>query len=580
MNERATRFNAAAGVLALLLAVSCAAPSPRVETPPLSPEEARSAEAEAVRREAREGGPREVRREGRRFLERHPESPEAADVRLLTGAAALELGFLEEAAEIVAPLEDTPVDSVRIEALTMLAEVDVAKGRFSEAVGRLLGILASGPPPAAAAASRERLAGLVPLLSERDLESVAQSHPDAPGIELIHLGSLSIAEAKGDTAAVRYIRERLQSLEAAVPPPSRPAGRADVRPTERKTVRPAAGAIGLLCPLSGRYAALGEEFVRGARIAALEAREYGAEGIELVAGDTRSSPLDSRDAAVRLIADERVRAIVGGILSSTTITAAQVAENAGVVLYSPLASEEGIDEIGPHVFQAPSDLEAELAAVVRAARREMGLVRFAMLAVDSQRQRRTAALLRREVEACGGTLCAVEYYDQGSTDFKEQIDRLREAAVEALFIPSDTEDLVLILPQLSFYEFGVQLLGTSAWDSGRLLRMAGRDMEGAVFPAGAGEGRLAERYLAACALVGEDPGDANRFVAGGYEGVRAVIEALGASATSGLTVREEMERAISMRRHRFLELVEGEGIPLVIVRSERAAPFATIGGSR
>jgi hypothetical protein len=62
--------------------------------------------------------------------------------------------------------------------------------------------------------------------------------------------------------------------------------------------------------------------------------------------------------------------------------------------------------------------------------------------------------------------------------------------------------------------------------------------------------------------------------------VRTMIEALGASASSGRPLREEMDRAVSMRRHRFLELVESEGIPLMIVRRERAEPFMTVGGSR
>ena len=75
-----------------------------------------------------------------------------------------------------------------------------------------------------------------------------------------------------------------------------------------------------------------------------------------------------------------------------------------------------------------------------------------------------------------------EFYPEGSTDFAESIGRVRAADPEALFIASGTEDLILILPQLSFHEFGSQLLGTSAWNSRRLIRMAGRDLEGALFP--------------------------------------------------------------------------------------------------
>ncbi|MDD3643110.1 MAG: hypothetical protein PHQ19_06585, partial [Candidatus Krumholzibacteria bacterium] len=262
---------------ALLLAVSCASQAPRTDLA-LSPEQARAAEADAVRREAAEGDLRGVRRDGRRFIDRHPGSPEEAPVRLLTGDASFRLGFHEEAAEIVGPLAEAADDSIRNGALRVLIEVDVAKGRFAQAADRLLGLLESRPGEELGAPSRERLSEIVPLLSERDLEAIAVAHPGAPGVDLILLGSLAIVEARGDTAAAGRIRERLGSIEEHAPaPPQASARPADVGVAALR----ATDAIGLLCPLSGRYATFGEEFIRGARVELREARARGVEGIEL-----------------------------------------------------------------------------------------------------------------------------------------------------------------------------------------------------------------------------------------------------------------------------------------------------------
>ena len=138
---------------------------------------------------------------------------------------------------------------------------------------------------------------------------------------------------------------------------------------------------------------------------------------------------------------------------------------------------------GRRICDAPPDSEAEVVAVCRIACVDLGLKRFAFMAVDKERSRHTEALFRQGVSLFGGEVVASDFYEQGSTDFKYNIERMRKASPEALYIASDSEDLILILPQLSFYEFGVQLLGSSAWNSKNLQRMAGRDMEGAIFPA-------------------------------------------------------------------------------------------------
>ena len=171
---------------------------------------------------------------------------------------------------------------------------------------------------------------------------------------------------------------------------------------------------------------------------------------------------------------------------------------------------------------------------------------------------------------------AAEFYAEGSTDYHESFRVLRESAPEALFIASDTEDLILILPQLSFYEFGVQLLGTSAWNSSRLLRMAGHDMEGAIFPAVLGEQAAEEQFATAAAILDEPVGDVNPFLLGGYEGVKIVLNALQRSGVGGEGLREEMIRFFNNRRHPFLELASGQGIPFHTVRRERIEDFMTM----
>lgn len=567
-------------ILVLLALVSCIAKKEPVETG-ASPEQIRSEQLEELSAYAASGDARAIRKAGKVYLDSYPDSEGSDDVRLETGKACFELGFLEEAAEILMPLTSADSDpAAAAEVNILLAGIDSDKGRFPKAAERLM--IAMALDPSVSSRARGSLAQVVPMLSARQLADLQAAYPAAPGIELVYEGSLLIAEAEGDTASVREIRSHIAALDTMetmiAPIPGRTVTPAVARQVDRGAGS-ASGSIGLICPLSGRFAALGKEFLRGATVAIREAREYGVTGVELVVGDTRSNALDARSTALILIDDEGVDAIVGGVLSSTTTAAAQAAQHGGTVLYSPVASEEGIAGIGDHIFQNSQDYETEIAAVARVACLEMGLTRIAFLGEDSERWHLLADLLRREVEGLGGTLCAIDFYEQGSTDFKLNIDRIRKTRPEALFIPSDTDDLVLILPQLSFYEFGVQLLGTSLWNSRKLLRMAGRDMEGSVFPSEDVSDSSEERYLAAAALTGYEGGDVNRFVTGGYDGVRKVMEAMAAASDSGLPLRDEMEKMFSERRHNFVDLMSGEGISFNIVRRERVERYVTVSAS-
>lgn len=563
--------------LILLLLTSCATKKASVETE-VSPQQIQDEQLEELRSYVSSGNDRAVRKSGKQFLDTYPDSDAAGEVSLETGRSCIELGFSEEAYEILSPLASPETGAgTAAEVNILLAGIDRDKGRFEDAAARFMTAMALDP-----SVSGEAMAGLsqiVPLLSGSQLAGLEETYPAAPGIELVYEGSLLIAEAAGDTASVREIRSHiaeLDTMETTIAPiPGRTVAPGAVRPRDPGAGE-AAGSIGLLCPLSGRFAPLGREFLRGATIAIREAREYGVTGVELVVGDTRSNALDARSAAVVLIEEENVDAIVGGVLSSTTIAAAQAAEYAGTVLYSPVASEEGITGIGPYIFQHSQDYETEIAAVARVAILEMGIRRIAFMAEDSPRWHSLAELLRLEVEGLGGTLCIADFYEPGSTDFRYDIERIRDAVPEALFLPPDSEDLVLILPQLSFYEFGVQLLGTSSWNSSKLLRMTGRDLEGAVFPAEDISGSSEERYLAAAVLTGYEGGDINRFVTGGYDGVRKVLEAMAASSASEESLRDEMERMLMEKQHNFIELMSGDGIRFNIVRGEKVEEFVTI----
>lgn len=560
----------------VLIFLSCSvSPPARQRLAPLETEEEMLARIHALRFEENY---KELRRAGKRYLDFFGDTPGSVEVRLLLGHADTELGFYEEAAEILSPLLDETVSSqARGEALILTADVHKAKGRFSESAGALCAALSMDLDETHELQARNSLREVVELLPWEELEAIRAACASSPGVDIVLEGSLSYAHSVGDTAAVRAFEEELGALKKQRP-------EAQYHLAERVAVpldvgrggESVAYRIGLLCPLSGRFSPLGEAFIRGASLALKEARRRGQTNIEVVVGDTRGNPLVARSAAESLIERENVAAITGAILSSPTIAAAQVAEFRQTVLLSTVASEEAIRSIGDWVFQTTTNTDAEVIAVARVACRELGHRRIAFFSGDDIRSRRAERLFREEVERSSGSICISEFYDEGSTDFHRSIEGIRNADPEALFIASDMEDLILILPQFSFYEFGVQLLGSSAWNSERLLLMVGRDMEGAIFPAAVGGAAEREFFIAAATAENESVGEINDFVLGGYQGVRVLIESLVRSGGGGDVLRQDIKSTIENKRHPFLDLTAGRGIPFYIVRKERLEEFTTL----
>ena len=157
-------------VLLLLLLVSCVTKKAPVETDS-SPRQIHDEQLEEFQTYVENGDDGAVRRAGKRFLEAYPDSDAAGEVRLETGKASLELGFLEEASEILVPLASPEAGAgTAAEVNILLAGIDRDKGRFPDAAVRLMTALALDPSVSGQA--RKDLSQLVPLLSPRQLAAL------------------------------------------------------------------------------------------------------------------------------------------------------------------------------------------------------------------------------------------------------------------------------------------------------------------------------------------------------------------------------------------------------------------------
>ena len=129
------------------------------------------------------------------------------------------------------------------------------------------------------------------------------------------------------------------------------------------------------------------------------------------------------------VGEGEVVAIIGPVRSETTVGAAAVANCEEVVLITPTATETGLTDIGPYVFQLNVTPQTQGAAIAEYAIDQLGLRRFAVLAVSDSYGKDLANAFTSEAERLGGTILSQEWYYEGATDFGPQLTYIRNAGL-------------------------------------------------------------------------------------------------------------------------------------------------------
>lgn len=261
---------------------------------------------------------------------------------------------------------------------------------------------------------------------------------------------------------------------------------------------PDAPAIGVLLPLKGAYAQFGEDALSGVLLAADVFGEDTGKKVEVKVRDV-SEPAFVESVVDELSMDDRVAAMVGPLISSTAVEAARHAQRRRVPIIT-LSQKDGITEAGDYVFRSFLTPSAQAAAIAEYAT-TVGKKNFAILYPQNSYGIELSRFFEKEVQKRGGTVVRAGAYKPGSTNFGDDIKRLfgmeieerREGRrlikqytatveIDALFIPDYYETVGLIAPYMDYYNIkDVLLLGANGWNSDKLIPLAGKNVEGAVF---------------------------------------------------------------------------------------------------
>ncbi len=332
--------------------------------------------------------------------------------------------------------------------------------------------------------------------------------------------------------------------------------------------------VGVLSPLSGRYAVLGNAFYDGALLALDVTNEELGTQFVLKVEDTGGDPVTAALAARRLCAEDACGSLFGSLMSNPTASTALVADIYGVPLVSPTATNDHVWELGAGIFQTNLTGLHEVRLLAQLATTVMLKERFAVLHENTPEGERHAQVFASEVEKFGGQVVAVVQYNLADTDFKKAILSMKKERPEVIFTPATVDQMVLLAPQLDFYKAGALVMGLSNWNSERLFQRTGQVLERAIFPNDLAlfptlwTGEFNGRW------VGKNyPKEATALALKSYQAMRLLLDTM---AQSGATNRGQLQEALIRRlANRDMEAEGPESFSTTVrmFSNEQPVPF-------
>ena len=210
--------------------------------------------------------------------------------------------------------------------------------------------------------------------------------------------------------------------------------------------------IGVSLPLTGRFvAAYGYiPMEQGFELALEEINTslLNDAKITFITEDDRGTVEGAVEAFNNLIHQAGVPVILGPGLSSQAQEVFPIAQQNGVVVFSPTSGASGLSALGDFVFRATLTTDVIIPSGIKATQSKLGYQQVATIydesdfySIDSD------TVLRTAFAGNGIEILATETFQSGETDFSAQLTRIKESHPDVIFISALSPDISAILIQ-------------------------------------------------------------------------------------------------------------------------------------
>lgn len=243
--------------------------------------------------------------------------------------------------------------------------------------------------------------------------------------------------------------------------------------------------IGAVSPLTGEAATFGLSTKNGMELAVAEWNAAGGllgKQIKLIVEDDKGDPAEGASVFSKLIEQDKVVAIVGGITSRVALAGAPIAQAAKIPMMTPTATNEKVTQVGDYIYRSCFIDPFQGTVAAKFAVESLSAKNVAIIFdLGNDYSKGLAETFKASLEALGGQVVASEGYPSGATDFKAQLTKIVQSKPDSLYIPAYYNDVGLIAKQVRELGYKGTLLGSDGWDSSELVKIGGSAVDGGYF---------------------------------------------------------------------------------------------------
>ena len=217
--------------------------------------------------------------------------------------------------------------------------------------------------------------------------------------------------------------------------------------------------IGVAVALTGGNAEpYGIPMQEGLELAREEINMLGGPSITFLTVDALGTK-EGAVAAVQSLVDQGVPAIVGIGISTHLKEAFPIAQENGVIAFSPISSAAGLSSLGDYIFRAGLATNILNPVGLEITQAKLGYTKVATIydAADTYSTSSNEEIVKA-LEAGSVEILAQETFQTGDTDFKTQLTSIMDMAPDAVFVAALSGEMVQIIAQAKEVGISVPLI--------------------------------------------------------------------------------------------------------------------------
>lgn len=240
----------------------------------------------------------------------------------------------------------------------------------------------------------------------------------------------------------------------------------EAQPTPTPTSTPESIKLGLMIPLSGDNASLGESTLAGAQLAVKEINDAGGINgrlMEVAFEDDQCTKDGGIAAMTKLVVINQVTAILGSLCSEASASSNSIAQVAGVPVVMIGVSATDLTKVGDFIFSVYPTEHAQAVAMAEYLKQNLKKEKVVVVYTDNENGKNFNQAFDAKFKELGGKVV------YNNVVAKDNVSKIKTAKADIVFLPVTPSVALSIIQQIKDVKLKTPVVGIWSWDTDLLI---------------------------------------------------------------------------------------------------------------